>query len=286
MRHFTPKLLMAGLLAVSLAEGALAQWVQPNGEPLPFSSDEEILRFLREAEVEKVKVITSGTNRPVKVLLKKDGIEAHAVFRTVEVRKNTFKDRDEIYVDFRDHYIFECAAYEMSRLLGLHNVPPCVERKLWGGYGSLQLWVENAMMEEKRRKKGLAPPRPQEWARQRAAMLVFDALIRNLDRNQGNILIDADWNVWLIDHTRSFHKSPELPKVDKLKRCEESLWTSLRRLDRPTLDERLGPYLTDGEITAVMERRDALVAHFEERFASLGRELVLYPETVTASVSP
>ena len=33
---------------------------------------------------------------------------------------------------------------------------------------------------------------------------VFDELIQNRDRNQGNILWTSDWKMWLIDHTRAF----------------------------------------------------------------------------------
>jgi hypothetical protein len=35
-------------------------------------------------------------------------------------------------------------------------------------------------------------------------MALFDQLIFNDDRNQGNMLIGKDWKVWLIDHTQDF----------------------------------------------------------------------------------
>jgi hypothetical protein len=33
-------------------------------------------------------------------------------------------------------------------------------------------------------------------------MRAFDQLIYNTDRNLGNLLIDGDWRIWMIDHTR------------------------------------------------------------------------------------
>ena len=35
-------------------------------------------------------------------------------------------------------------------------------------------------------------------------MRIWDELIQNRDRNQGNILWTHDWTLWLIDHTRAF----------------------------------------------------------------------------------
>ena len=35
-------------------------------------------------------------------------------------------------------------------------------------------------------------------------MKLFDQLIANIDRNQGNLLYDADWHLFLIDHSRAF----------------------------------------------------------------------------------
>ena len=40
-------------------------------------------------------------------------------------------------------------------------------------------------------------------------MRVFDELIANTDRNQGNMLIDKQWKLWLIDHTRGFRTTSD-----------------------------------------------------------------------------
>ena len=43
---------------------------------------------------------------------------------------------------------------------------------------------------------------------------LFDQLIYNTDRNLGNLLIDKDWRLWMIDHTRAFKTftEPEEPQ--------------------------------------------------------------------------
>lgn len=44
--------------------------------------------------------------------------------------------------NYRDAAIFESAAYELSRLLGLGRVPPVVERSIDGQKGTLQIWMQ------------------------------------------------------------------------------------------------------------------------------------------------
>ena len=41
-------------------------------------------------------------------------------------------------------------------------------------------------------------------------MRLFDSLIFNDDRNPGNYLFDADWKLWMIDHSRAFQMRREL----------------------------------------------------------------------------
>ena len=45
---------------------------------------------------------------------------------------------------FRDHYANNVAAFELSRMLGMNNVPPGVVRRVGRNKGSLHLWIENS----------------------------------------------------------------------------------------------------------------------------------------------
>ena len=61
------------------------------------------------------------------------------------------------------------------------------------------------MMDEKeRQKQKVTPPDKVPWNAQLHILRVFDELIANTDRNQGNMLIDSRWKLWLIDHSRAF----------------------------------------------------------------------------------
>ena len=274
-------LVLAGLLACTLspplpaAEGE-GRWRGPDGERLPFATDDEILAFLREAEVVKKKVIPQGINKPLKVRLRKDGVEANAIFRTVNVRKPRHETAGEVYLDFHDSYKFECAAYEVSRFLGIDNVPPCAVRTEGRTEGTMQLWIEDAMTEQDRRESGTAPPLQIEWMRQQQTMRLFDALIYNFDRNQGNMLIDADWKLWFIDHTRSFHRSAEVPKLDRLVWVERGLWRRLQELDRDVLENRIGGLVSPTRLDFVLQRRGRLVEAIGDRIARMGEEGVLF----------
>ncbi|HYN44248.1 MAG TPA: hypothetical protein VE129_20905, partial [Thermoanaerobaculia bacterium] len=132
--------------AAAPVPAAAMRWTDPDGKPLPFKTDEELLEFLRTAEVKKEKELSTGITHPLKLLLEKDGVRANAVFRSVsEEKRSVAFARGESELFFRDSYLFEPAAYEMSLLLGLDNVPPVTLRKHGGKSGSVQIWVEGAM---------------------------------------------------------------------------------------------------------------------------------------------
>jgi hypothetical protein len=94
---------------------------------------------------------------------------------------------------------------------------------------------------------------------------VFDQLIYNTDRNLGNLIIDKDWKIWMIDHTRAFRTAHDLKEVKNLEKCEKNLLERLKALDEATLTSELKPFLTKAEITGLLKRRDKIVQFFEEK---------------------
>jgi hypothetical protein len=107
-------------------------------------------------------------------------------------------------------------------------------------------------------------------------MYLFDSLIHNFDRNQGNLLVTKDWKLWLIDHTRSFHHSKEAPGLSKLIWCERGVWQRLLKLDEDILRAQLRPLVSRGRILGILERRDQIVRHLERRIAAEGENAVLF----------
>ncbi len=262
---------------IESAQAACPRWRGPDGADLPFRNDEEVLEFLRTAEVVSAKQLGKGINRPLKVLLDRDGLQAHAVFRRVSADIASYRPPGSTHVpSFRDSFLFEPAAYKLGRLLGVHNIPPVALRRYDGHDGTLQLWIENAFDEEKRLERGLIPPDPESWQRQRNVRRVFDALIHNIDRNRGNVLYDTDWYPWLIDHTRSFVAETDLADGRKIRRCDRDLWQRLKTVDRQAAAATVEPYLTRPELRALMIRWQKLVEHFESLIAERGEDSVLF----------
>jgi hypothetical protein len=122
----------------------------------------------------------------------------------------------------------------------------------------------------------LNPPDRRSWVRQKAIMRVFDALIANTDRNQGNLLIDDDWNIFFIDHTRAFRETSELIDVELLETCERSLWEAIKSVDVQVMLSRVEPYLTSGELKKLELRHKRLVRYFEKRIKKHGEDAVLF----------
>jgi hypothetical protein len=273
-----PTAAFAGLLyPIVSATAAWDGWRGPDGKPLPFQSEDEVLLFLRTAEVVSMKDIGRGVTRPRKVRLEKNGIGMHGVFRDVDIFKPVFRDpRRGPIQNFRDYHAYESAAYELSRLLGLNSVPPTVSRNIDGTNGTLQAWVENAMMELDRQKKKIQPPNAWRWMMQSQLMSIFDQLIGNDDRNQENLLIDGSWAVWLIDHTRAFRTSERLPKPALIRYCERNLWERLQNLDDTEISKKLSPILNAEELERVLERRAALVKRIRQLIDQRGEGAVLF----------
>jgi hypothetical protein len=122
------------------------------------------------------------------------------------------------------------------------------------------------------------------WARQQQMMQVFDGLIYNFDRNQGNMLFDAAGRLWFIDHTRSFLPSSTIEKLDQIIWCERNMWEKLQGLDKDVVQDRLGSYLNYRQIVSVLKRRDKLVDHLEKLISERGEGAVLF-EKIGAPIS-
>jgi hypothetical protein len=258
---------------------AVYQWLDVDGQPLPFQDHAAICEVLRSATVVSRKKIGRGVGGAEKLVLEHGGTRFHAAFRTIDVTKRPPPSGGTTRptMKYRDAAIFEVAAYELSELLGVGRVPPVVERRIGDVDGSVQIWLEGTEPEvELLEREALKPPDQAQWRRQKQVMRAFDSLIANTDRNQGNLLIDGDWNIWLIDHTRSFRRSTRLLYVDRLDTCERGLWVALNEVDEETLTQRLDPYLERLEVTNLLRRRLHLIRHFEQLIERNGEAAVLF----------
>jgi hypothetical protein len=284
-----PSALLAGLLTAGLtsveAQAAAPPagpvsteyvWLDVDGQPLPIQANAELEEFLRTARIADSKKTEYGKFGAKRLTLEKDGVSAHAASRTVAVeeRKKRLKKREVWF--FRDHYIHEPAAYVLSELLGFGMVPPAVERSVRGKPASVQIWVEKGMLETQRIERGIEPPDQRSYQLQQYQMHLFDNLINNIDRTQQNILIDPDWRIWLIDHSRAFIRDRALPSPQVVRRVERGVWERLRSVSDEELDAAIEPYLGGPERAALLERRRLLVELIEGKIAKLGEDGILF----------
>jgi hypothetical protein len=199
----------------------------------------------------------------------------NAVFRDVRINESRSLPSGT-RVPFRDDYIFECAAYELSQLLGLDNVPPTVEREIQGKKGALQLWIEGSVTETDRRDQSPSLLDEERLSQQWQVMLAFDNLIYNDDRNRGNYLYDREGKLWMIDHTRTFRTDGELPYPTGIRYAERGLWEGLQKLDSADMRTHLQKYLGPPELESLISRKDRLVEYIQEMIAERGEEDVLF----------
>jgi len=150
--------------------------------------------------------------------------------------------------------------------------------KVHGQRGSVQAWVEGVVTEDERERRRMTPPDPDRWTRQWEEMELFDQIVSNLDRNQGNLLVDEDWRLWLVDHTLAFRRYGYLEDVDDLERVERGVWQRLQALDESTLRKHLEPFLEEAELQGLVERIGGIAAHFRGLIRDRGESAVVYDD--------
>jgi len=235
--------------------------------------------FLRIADVVDMERIPVGVTEPQKVTLRKGQQTLNAVWKTIDEEQRIQRlDGRVPEIGFRDSFKHEIAAYELDKLLGLGLVPPTVGREIDGEEGSLQLWLVGVMTDTERRKKNLQPPSPQAWNNQMFTIRLFLQLTHDTDYNNvSNLLIDPEFRIYAIDFSRAFRLHHRLRKEESLTRFSRTVINSLRELDNERVAEKLSPWLSDAQITSLLNRRDRILELVAERIAERGEAAVMYP---------
>lgn len=277
--RFRPVILTAlcACLAVSGARAAGADNDPPPLKPVPQISDADMEQFLKTAEIKARKTLQEGTTAAMRVTLSDGKLTHDAQVQCIDIYKPLWKGAEgTVEKNFRDTWKFNVAAYRLARLMGVRNIPMSVERAVDGKQCSMTWWLDNIWMDEaKRRTEGIKPPANDAWVNQLNAVRVFDQLIYNTDRNQGNLLITPDWKIWMIDHTRAFRTFHALMKVEPLRRVDSQLLSALKKLNEADVRREAGPWLRAEEIAAVLARRDLIVKFFESEIKTKGEDAVI-----------
>jgi len=259
------------VLAFLLLAGAL-----PAQEPA--MTPEETANFLLKAEVINSRHTGKGVTSPYRLTMRLGNVTHDAHFQPIDETRSSREFNDgSVELNFRDFYGYNIAAYQLSKLLGLdHMMPVTVFRKWSGMSGSMAWWLPETMDEADRISKKLEPPDKEAWGRQMHRKRVFAELVYDTDPNRTNVLIGEDWKIYMIDFTRAFRVRGELREPKNLVRCDRNLLEKLRQLDAKELAASTKGFLNNAEVKAVMQRRDKIVAHFEQLVKEKGESSVLY----------
>jgi hypothetical protein len=245
-------------------------------EPTESLPADRVEKFLSEAKVVSSKPLSVGITGTRRYTLSDGKLTHDAHFQSIDESKTSFKSPRGSEFGFRDTYKFNIAGYRLDRILGIHMVPPSIERSQGGITGSFTWWIPAALMEVDRMKRKIEPPDVHHYNQQIFVLRVFDELIYNADRNLQNQLLTPDYKVWMIDHTRGFRLHHDLKSVKDLDQCDRRLLAALRKLDKSTLKSPLENCLRAIEIDAILRRRDKIVAAFEARIAQMGESRIMF----------
>ena len=252
MRARLSILMMILALAPAAARQEAAAPQQPATSAAPAASasakiwegrNAEYEAFLRDAPFVRFEDVPIGVTRPKRGYFAPGGLASSAAWKPLAPGRAN---------GYWESYKSEIAAYELDKLLGMGMVPPAVEKRWKGERGAAILWVQPVRPWKEVEHK----PKPEKWNREAIRMKMFDNLIGNIDRNAGNLLVDNDWNLFLIDHSRAFVTETKL-RVQMV-RVDRELWERMLALDEPTLTAALDKWLDRGAIRAMLKRRDAM----------------------------
>jgi hypothetical protein len=267
----------ARLLAASSGPALLQEPQLVASAPSVALSDEAMEAFLKTAKIIANRDTGVGVTNSRRATLSDGAFTHDAHIQVIDEARPVFEAGAHTELNFKDSYRYNIAAFRVARLVGLSNVPMSVERRVDGKTAAITWWVDDVKMDEKARmKEKTSGPNPERLSKQVHIMRIFDELIQNRDRNQGNILWTSDFTMWLIDHTRAFRLDAKLMKPDQLTRIDRSLLDGLRRLTKDAVATATAGLLNEGEVVQLMARRDALVRHFESRIARIGEASVLF----------
>jgi hypothetical protein len=252
------------VVAVGLAVSVLHAFAQTPStcSKIWIDREAEIEDALRTTAIERIEDVPIGVTKPKRVFFVPGSPIASAGWKPLPPRHRQ---------GYFESYKAEIAAYELDKLLGLQMVPPYVERRIKGEVGALCLWAED--VKGWNLKEPVTGPDPVAWEKQIIRMKLFDQLIGNIDRNQGNLLYDHEYHLILIDHSRAFTGVRNLKRMATVSRVDREFWERIEALTEEQLQEALGPWLGRGEIRAVLARRDLMRNHIEKLVAQRGQSV-------------
>lgn len=236
--------------AVAPAAGSAKVW---EGRGAEFEA------YVRSAEIDHFAEVTIGVTHPKRAFFKPGGLVASAAWKVLPPGRPS---------GYWESYKSEIAAYELDKLLGMGMVPVAVEKRWKGETAAAILWLSPIHPWKEMEPR----PKPMKWVRQVARMKMFDNFICNKDRNAGNLMVDDDWNLFLIDHSRAFITDKDL--AVKMEHIDPELWNRIQALDEPTLTGAIGKWVEGGSVRSMLARREKMKIAIDKLVAANGEAAV------------
>jgi hypothetical protein len=251
----------------------LLSLIIPGFAATPSRAEQE--SFLANARIIAEKPIGEGITHTRRLTLTDGRLTHDAHVQNIDVYLPVYRTKEFVEKNFRDSYKYNIAAYRVDKMLDLGMSPVCVYREIDTKPSSVCWWVDDVMFDElTRRARKAEAPDFNSWTKQLNLVRDFDALIDNTDRNQGNLLIDKNWKVWMIDESRAFRVTTQLRNPSILKRVSKKMLDNMRAMTLDQCNRELRPFLTDDEIRTMLVRRDLLLKLFAGKISDEGAPAV------------
>ena len=162
----------------------------------------DTLRVLAEGEIELLGRMPWSSNGTFLVTVTLGGDQMNAIYKPHRGERPLWDFPAGLYQR-------EVAAYELSKVLGWPRIPETVLRTgAPFGVGSLQRFVDADFDQQY-----FSLVESEHYHPALQAMAAFDLVVNNADRKGGHCLLDADDNIWGIDHGLCFNVAPKLRTV-------------------------------------------------------------------------
>jgi hypothetical protein len=197
----------------------------------------EFEAYIRDAPIDRIEEVPIGVTHPKRAFFPPGGIVASVAWKVLPPGRPS---------GYWESYKSEIAAYELDKLLGMGMVPVAVEKKWNRETAAAILW--------------LSPIHP--WKE------MFDNFICNKDRNAGNLLVDDDWNLYLIDHSRAFIWDKDM--AVKMEHIDREFWNKIQAVDQAQLTAAIGKWVDKDAIKAMLTRRERMTKEIDKLVAAKG----------------
>ena len=215
----------------------------------------EFEAYIRDTPIDHFEDVPIGVTHPKRAYFKPGGLVESVAWKLLPPGRPN---------GYWESYKSEIAAYELDKLLDMAMVPVSVEKTWNHEKAAAILWLSPIHSWKEMEPKA----KPAKWVRQVSRMKMFDNFICNKDRNAGNLLVDDDWNLYLIDHSRAFLTDKDM--AVKMQSVDSEFWDRIQALTEDQLTTALGKWVDKGVIHAMLTRRERMKIEIDKLVAAQG----------------